>query len=168
MDRLLNTSRLARDEGLRVEIVSGGGTGTFDITGALEGMTEIQAGSYVLMDADYGQLDVPFEQAFWVLGTVISRPTPTRIVADCGHKSVTKDHGLPSLRDIDGGTVVSLNDEHATIRVPHDCRAQIGDQVFMRPTHTDPTVNLHDAFYALEGDRIVDIWPIVGRGYPGE
>ena len=54
------------------------------------------------MDSDYGRLDVPFEQAFWVLGTVVSRPTPTRCVADSGHKATTKDCGHPLVRDIDG------------------------------------------------------------------
>jgi D-serine deaminase-like pyridoxal phosphate-dependent protein len=162
---LVESAAMLRASGLPCELVSAGGTGTYDISGRVTGITEIQAGSYVLMDTDYGQLDVPFEQAFWVLGTVISRPEPRRIVVDCGHKSMTRDHGLPSPRDLEGATVVSLNDEHATIAVPSDCHAQIGDQVFMRPSHTDPTINLHDVFYALEGDRVVDVWPIVARGY---
>ena len=119
------------------------------------------------MDTDYGRLDVPFEQAFWVLGTIISRPDPGRCVADCGHKSMTKDHGLPTVRGVDGASVVSLNDEHATIsdsaRVD---RLPIGDRVFLRPSHTDPTINLHDVFYALEGERVVGVWPIAARGYP--
>ena len=165
MAGLVESAAMLRASGLPCELVSAGGTGTYDISGRMSGITEIQAGSYVLMDTDYGQLDVPFEQAFWVLGTVISRPEPRRLVVDCGHKSMTKDHGLPSPRDLDGATVVSLNDEHATLRVPHDSRVQIGDHVFMRPSHTDPTINLHDSFYALEGDRVVDVWPIVARGY---
>ena len=165
MAGLVESAAMLRASGLPCELVSAGGTGTYDISGRMPGITEIQAGSYVLMDTDYGQLDVPFEQAFWVLGTVISRPEPRRLVVDCGHKSMTKDHGLPSPRDLDGATVVSLNDEHATLRVPHDSRVQIGDHVFMRPSHTDPTINLHDSFYALEGDRVVDVWPIVARGY---
>ena len=87
MERLLSTASMARDAGLRVEIVSGGGTGTYDITGALEGMTEIQAGSYVLMDTAYAKLDIPFEKAFTVLGTVLSRPRPEQCAADNGHKA---------------------------------------------------------------------------------
>ena len=165
MAGLVESAAMLRASGLPCELVSAGGTGTYDISGRMSGITEIQAGSYVLMDTEYGQLDIPFEQAFWVLGTVISRPEPRRLVVDCGHKSMTKDHGLPSPRDLDGATVVSLNDEHATLRVPHDSRVQIGDHVFMRPSHTDPTINLHDSFYALEGDRVVDVWPIVARGY---
>ena len=166
MTDLVATARAIRDAGLLCEVVSAGGTGTYDITGRIEGITEIQAGSYVLMDSDYGRLDVPFEQAFWVLGTVVSRPTPTRCVADSGHKSTTKDHGHPLVRDIEGAEVIALNDEHATIGVPSDCRLDVGDRVYLRPSHTDPTINLHDVLYAIEGEHVVDVWPIAARGYP--
>jgi len=166
MGELAATARLLRDAGLPCDIVSAGGTGTYDITGRVEGVTEVQAGSYVLMDRDYGRLALPFEQAFWVLGTVISRSDPTRCVADCGHKAMTKDHGLPTVRDLDGGTVVALNDEHATIALPADASVRIGDRLYLRPSHTDPTINLHDVLYAIEGDRVVDVWPVAARGYP--
>ena len=85
MDRLLSTVRMIRDAGLPCDIVSAGGTGTYDITGRIDGVTEIQAGSYVLMDTAYARLDIPFEQAISLLGTVLSRPSPTVCVADCGH-----------------------------------------------------------------------------------
>jgi D-serine deaminase-like pyridoxal phosphate-dependent protein len=166
MDGLVESARMLQASGLPCDVVSAGGTGTYDISGRMVGISEIQAGSYVLMDTDYGRLDVPFEQAFWVLGTVISRPESTRVVADCGHKSTTKDHGLPRVWHVDGATVVALNDEHATIRCPEGCPLQIGDRVFLQPSHTDPTINLHDALYALEGERVVDVWPITARGYP--
>ena len=166
MAGLVETAALVRAAGLRCDIVSAGGTGTYDISGRIAGITEIQAGSYALMDTDYGRLDVPFEQAFWALGTIISRPDPGRCVADCGHKSMTKDHGLPTVRGIEGASVVSLNDEHATITIPSDSKVAIGDRVFLRPSHTDPTINLHDVFYALEGEKVVGVWPIAARGYP--
>ena len=166
MAGLVETARMFRESDLPCEIVSAGGTGTYDISGRLDGITEIQAGSYVLMDSDYGRLDVPFEQALWVLGTVVSRPEATRCVADCGHKSMTKDHGLPTVRDVDGATVVALNDEHATIAIPSASPIQVGDRIYLRPSHTDPTVNLHDVFFAIEGERVVDVWPITARGYP--
>jgi D-serine deaminase-like pyridoxal phosphate-dependent protein len=166
MTDLVATARAIRDAGLPCEVVSAGGTGTYDITGRIEGVTEVQAGSYVLMDSDYGRLNVPFEQAFWVLGTVVSRPTPTRCVADCGHKATTKDHGHPPVRNIEGAEVVALNDEHATIEVPRDCPLDVGDRVYLRPSHTDPTINLHDVLYAVDGERVVDVWPIAARGYP--
>jgi D-serine deaminase-like pyridoxal phosphate-dependent protein len=166
MEALVATARLLRAAGLPCDVVSAGGTGTYDISGRIEGITEIQAGSYVLMDSDYGRLDVPFEQAFWVLGTVISRPDPRRCVADCGHKAVTKDHGLPTVRGVAGAVVTALNDEHATVALPAESAMQVGDRIYLRPSHTDPTINLHDVLYAIEGDRVVDVWPIAARGYP--
>ena len=165
IEQLAETARLIRADGLPCAIVSCGGTGTYDISSRVDGITEVQPGSYVLMDSDYGRLDLPFEQAFWVLGTIVSRPEPTRCVADAGHKSQTKDHGLPTTPDIAGAEVVSLHDEHATIRIPADSRVRIGDRVRLRPSHTDPTMNLHDAIYAIEGDRVIGVWPVAARGY---
>jgi D-serine deaminase-like pyridoxal phosphate-dependent protein len=154
-----------RGAGLPCEIVSSGGTGTFDISGRFPGVTEVQAGSYALMDTDYRDVGVPFEQAFWVLGTVVSRPTATRCVADCGHKSATKDHTLPSVDGIAGARVTAFNDEHAVIAIPQDATLAIGDRVRLIPSHTDPTINLHDAMFVVAGDRVIDVWPIAARGY---
>ena len=165
MDALVSTADLLRRAHLPCEIVSAGGTGTFDISGRVPGVTEIQAGSYALMDTDYLEVGVGFEQAFWVLGTVISRPDVDRCVVDSGHKSMTKDHGLPSVKGLDGAVVRALNDEHATIDLPAGMKVDVGDRVLMVPSHVDPTVNLHDAFYVLDGDRVVDVWPIAARGY---
>jgi len=165
MHELVETARRIRAGGIPCEIVSSGGTGTYDISGRVDGVTEIQAGSYALMDTDYGSVGVPFEQAFFVLGTIVSRPSPERCVADCGHKSMTKDHGHPSVKGVDGATVTALNDEHAVIAVPASCTLSIGDRVQLIPSHTDPTANLHDVFYAVEGERVVDVWSIAARGY---
>ena len=162
---LVDTAGQIRAAGLPCEIVSSGGTGTYDISGRVSGVTEIQAGSYALMDTDYGTVGVPFEQAFFVLGTIVSRPVPERCVADCGHKSMTKDHGHPSVKGVAGATVTALNDEHAVIAVPGSSTLAVGDRVQLIPSHTDPTVNLHDVFYAIDGDRVVDVWPIAARGY---
>ena len=165
MQGLVDTAAQLRRAGLPCEIVSGGGTGTFDISGRVPGVTEIQAGSYALMDTDYGDVGVPFEQAFFVLGTVVSRPAPDRCVADAGHKSTTKDHGLPRVHGVEGATVTSLNDEHATIAIPPAAPIRIGDRIRLVPSHTDPTMNLHDVVYAFDGDRVIDVWPIEARGY---
>ena len=163
MRQLVATAALLLRAGLRCDVVSGGGTGTFDISGGTAGVTEIQAGSYALMDTDYRDTGVPFEQAFWVLGTVISR-SAGRCVADAGHKSLTTDHGNPSVHGIDGAVVTALNDEHAVIALPSDASVAIGDRLRLIPSHTDPTVNLHDVFYAIDGERVVAEWPIA-RGY---
>jgi D-serine deaminase-like pyridoxal phosphate-dependent protein len=165
MASLVETAAQIRAAGLPCGIVSAGGTGTYDISGRVAGVTEIQAGSYALMDTDYGDVGVPFEQAFFVLGTIVSRPAADRCVADAGHKSTTKDHGLPRLHGIDGATVTSLNDEHVTIAMPPDCTLRVGDRVRLVPSHTDPTMNLHDVLYVFEDERVVDLWSISARGY---
>ncbi|MGB2694026.1 MAG: DSD1 family PLP-dependent enzyme [Dehalococcoidia bacterium] len=166
MDRLLSSVRLVREAGVRCDTVSAGGTGTFDITGRMEGITEIQAGSYALMDTAYGKLDIPFELAFVVLGTVLSRPRPERCVTDAGHKACTMDHGNPSVKDIEGASVLFLSDEHATITLPAESSVAVGDRIALWPSHIDPTINLHDVMYAVEGDEVVEVWPIAARGYP--
>jgi D-serine deaminase-like pyridoxal phosphate-dependent protein len=117
------------------------------------------------MDTEYAKLGLPFEHALFVLGTVISRPVPDRCVADSGHKSCTKDHGNPSVKGIPGASVLALNDEHATIALPPGCALSIGDRIQLLPSHIDPTMNLHDVLYALEGDIVVGVWPIAARGY---
>ncbi|TMB99628.1 MAG: DSD1 family PLP-dependent enzyme [Chloroflexi bacterium] len=163
--RLLVSVTAVSDAGLPCEIVSAGGTGTYDITGRMEGVTEIQAGSYVLMDTEYAKQDLPFAKAFWVLGTVISRPGATTVTADCGHKSCTQDHGMPQVKDLPGATVMFLADEHAMIGVPPGCSLGPGDRVALWPSHIDPTINLHDMIYVAEGEHVVDVWPVAARGY---
>ena len=166
MQGLVHTANEFRATGFPCDVVSGGGTGTYDISGRVEGVTEIQAGSYALMDTDYSSVGVPFEAAFSVLGTVISRPSRERCVADCGHKASSMDHGFPTVRGIDGAVVTALNDEHATIALPAGADIAVGDLIELLPSHTDPTINLHDAFYVVDGDRVIDIWHIGARGYP--
>jgi D-serine deaminase-like pyridoxal phosphate-dependent protein len=165
MERLTASVEAIRGAGLPCEIVSAGGTGTYDITGRVPGVTEIQAGSYVLMDTAYAKLDIPFEHALWVLGTVVSRPSQGFCVLDSGHKSCTEDHGNPSVRDIEGAGVLFLSDEHASITLPADSPLKIGDRVQLVPSHIDPTINLHDVIYALDGQTVAEVWPITARGY---
>jgi D-serine deaminase-like pyridoxal phosphate-dependent protein len=165
MDRLLASMRLVREAGLPCEIVSAGGTGTYDITGRMEGITEIQAGSYVLMDTAYAKLDIPFEQAFSILTTVLSRPRPEQCATDGGLKACAVDHGNPSVKDIEGASVLFLSDEHASIALPPESAIAVGDRIELWPSHIDPTINLHDALYALAGKDVVEVWPVAARGY---
>lgn len=168
MATLTSTAQAVKAAGLPCDIVSAGGTGTCDITGRVDGVTEVQAGSYVLMDTAYARLGLPFRQAFYILATVISRPTPTMCVADCGLKAATEDHGNPAVADVAGASVLFLSDEHATITVPPESALQPGDRIRLWPSHIDPTINLHDALFVADGERIVDVWPIAARGYAEE
>lgn len=142
-------------------IVSAGGTGTFDLHGAT-GVTEVQAGSYVLMDTNYGRQGLPFEQALFVLGTVIS-VSDGWAVADVGLKSLGMDHGNPS---VDGATVWFCSDEHVTYQPAEDGdRPTVGERVRVIPAHVDPTMAMHDAAWIVRGDEVVDRWPIDLRGW---
>jgi D-threonine aldolase len=166
MEGLAWTVRMFRDRGLPTDVVSAGGTGSYDISSQFPEVSEIQAGSYVLMDTDYASQLLPFEHALAVLGGVISRPTAERCVADCGHKACTKDHGHPTVKDPAGASVLALNDEHAIISLPPGCTLDVGGRIQLLPSHIDPTMNLHDVVYALDGDAVVGVWAIEARGYP--
>ncbi len=140
------------------EIVSAGGTGTFDLHGGT-GITELQAGSYALMDTHYGQQGLPFEQALLVLGTVIS-VSDDWSVADVGLKSLGMDHGNPTVVD---GKVWFCSDEHLTYRPIEP--AKVGDRVSVIPAHVDPTVAMHEEAWIVRDDEVIDRWPIDLRGW---
>ncbi|MGI8691348.1 MAG: alanine racemase [Geodermatophilaceae bacterium] len=138
------------------ELISAGGTGTYAVN---TWATEIQAGSYALMDTAYGALDLPFAQALSVLATVVS-VSPGWAVADVGLKSLGMDHGNPSIH---GATVWFCSDEHTTFAP--DEPVHVGDRIRVLPAHIDPTVALHEAMYVVAGDTVVDRWPVDLRGW---
>jgi D-serine deaminase-like pyridoxal phosphate-dependent protein len=138
------------------DIVSAGGTGTFDIN---TWANEIQAGSYALMDTAYGKLDLPFRQALWVWSTVLS-VSPAFAVADCGLKSLGMDHGNPT---IEGGAVWFCSDEHTTFAAERPL--SVGDRVRVVPAHIDPTVAYHDRMHVVAGERVLESWPVDLRGW---
>jgi D-threonine aldolase len=140
------------------DIVSAGGTGTYDLHGST-GVTEVQAGSYALMDTHYGRLGLPFQQAVFVIGTVIS-VSPDWAVADVGLKALGMDHGDPS---IEGAAVWFCSDEHVTFAPAEPLRA--GDRIRVTPAHVDPTMAMHEAAWVVRGDEVLDRWPIDLRGW---
>ncbi|RIK09562.1 MAG: alanine racemase [Acidobacteria bacterium] len=164
MQVLLDAKALIEESGIEVQIVSGGGTGTYRITGMIDGITEIQAGSYALMDDAYLDLELGFDRAAWVMTTVISRPSPHLAVADGGLKAFAMDHGNPKVIGPGQGDVMFLSDEHATLRVDEG-DFPLGSKANLSIAHIDPTVNFHDEFWVLSGDEVVARWPIEARGY---
>ncbi|HLG93127.1 MAG TPA: alanine racemase [Acidimicrobiales bacterium] len=138
------------------EVISAGGTGTFDIN---RWATEIQAGSYALMDTAYARLDLPFRLALSVLATVISTSRDWA-VADCGLKALGMDHGNPA---IEGAEVLFCSDEHVTFVASHPPR--VGDRVRVLPAHVDPTVAYHERLHLVEGDQVLESWPVDMRGW---
>ena len=147
--------------GLPCPVVSGGGTGTLDMAGAAGALTEVQAGSYVLMDATYSRLGLPFEQALFCRTTVVSRGGE-HLVLDAGFKALSAEYGMPAAVEA-GAEVTSLADEHATITVAVGSALAVGDATLLVPAHVDPTVNLHPTLFAVAPDGAVDAWPVDGR-----
>ncbi|MEO5722838.1 MAG: alanine racemase [Ilumatobacteraceae bacterium] len=139
------------------DLVTSGGTGTYDLHPQ---SIEVQAGSYALMDTQYGALHLPFRQAAFVLGTTIAS-NPRYAVADVGLKALGMDHGNPS---IDGADVLFCSDEHITF-VPHVGVATVGDRVSVTPAHIDPTMAMHETAWLVRGEEILDRWPIDLRGW---
>lgn len=142
------------DDGL----VSAGGTGTYDLN---TWANEIQAGSYALMDTAYGKLDLPFRQALTVLATVVS-VSDGWVVADCGLKAFGMDHGNPT---VPGGTVWFCSDEHLTFAPDEAGSLRVGGRVRVVPAHVDPTVAYHEHMYVVEGDEVVETWPVDLRNW---
>lgn len=137
------------------DIVSAGGTGTFDLH-EHTGVTEVQAGSYALLDTHYGSLGLPFVQAAFVVGTVISSQSEWA-VADVGLKALGMDHGNPS---VIGGSVWFCSDEHVVFSRDPDRPVAVGDRVRVVPAHIDPTMAMHEVAWLVRDDEVLDRWPI--------
>jgi len=154
MDLLLNAHN---DVG--GEVVSGGGTGTYDLN---TWVTELQAGSYALMDTAYGAVGLPFRQALFIEATVISVSPGGWAVADCGLKALGMDHGDPS---IEGASVWFCSDEHLTFS--RDPLPLVGARVRVTPAHVDPTVAYHERMHLLasDGEHVAETWTVDLRGW---
>jgi D-serine deaminase-like pyridoxal phosphate-dependent protein len=165
MNALVSTSDLIRGAGIPVEIVSAGGTGTYDITGDNPGVTEVEAGSYVFMDIKYNQLGLDFKQSLTLLAMVTSVQAAGRSIIDAGLKVLTTDNGIPELITPDGLKLLNLNEEHGIVWVDSEkVQPEVGMYVEIIPSHACTTVNLHDRYYIIQDDLLVDIWEISGRG----
>lgn len=152
--------------GLSCDVVAGAGTGSFENELASGVYNELQCGSYVFMDVDYGrnQTDRPFGNALFVLTTVISAAAPGRAVCDAGLKALSVDSGLPMVHEQAGVTYAKISDEHGTLDVSPNGKVVVGDRLKLIPGHCDPTVNLHDWLIACRDGKVEAVWK-VARGW---
>ncbi|HLO96728.1 MAG TPA: DSD1 family PLP-dependent enzyme [Burkholderiaceae bacterium] len=164
-----------QDRGVACETVTGGGTGSAVFDLGLGLYTELQPGSYVFMDADYGRNEVPdpglrFEHSLLLASTVMSEGTGDRAVLDAGLKSLSAESGMPWVWEGSGPSerwdYVSANDEHGILqcRTPGGAKPPLGEQLLLVPGHCDPTLNLHGELVAHRGGRVEALWPIEARG----
>ena len=156
--------------GIRCEVVSGGGTGTYDLEAASAVYNEIQPGTYVFMDADYlanrDRLGGPFrdfEVSLYVLATVMSR-RPGIAIVDAGLKAVSLGNGLPLVK---GGKALYTRfaDEHGVLAPSEGPLPPLGSQVHLIPVNCDPTVNLYDHLIGVRNGVVEAVWPVDARGY---
>jgi D-serine deaminase-like pyridoxal phosphate-dependent protein len=155
-------ARLER-EGVPVEIVSAGATGTYSSSGSYPGVTEVQAGSYLLMDTNYRQTCTDFDLTLTVLATVISKSGGERVVVDAGLKTLSCERGLPALKDLDGLTVNRLNAEHGILDLQESSSpVQIGDKIEFWVRYSDATINLHERMYGIRNGQVEEIFHLCG------
>lgn len=163
MSLAVETRRLLESAGIPVACLSGCSSATYDCTGVLDGVDEIQAGTYVTMDRQYRKLAPEFENAMSLLVRVISTPAAGRAVVDVGVKGGGGEFGVPEIRDYPEVQVpFFMAEEHTVILNAPDWR--IGTPLHMIPSHACTTCNLHREFVIHQGGRVVDIWPIEGSG----
>ena len=162
-----------RADGLAPEIVSGGGTGTFDIDPGGGVFTELQAGSYPFMDREYLEIDMtsgrssPFVASLFVQASVVSANREGFAVVNAGYKSFATEGGMPRVvvPRLANATYKLMGDEHGGIQYdPGSGTLKVGDAVEFLTPHCDPTINLYDRYHCMRGDTLVEIWPVDARG----
>lgn len=159
--------------GLRCDWITGSGTGTYLLEAASGVYTELQAGSYIFMDVDYGRNFNAdgrpyrdFRNSLFVYATVMSRPTHDAAVLDAGLKASSFDSGPPALSELPDAEWVGGGDEHFNVRTPEvEFPYSLGEKVKLIPGHCDPTANMYDWYVGYRNDRIEAIWPVAARGF---
>ena len=161
-----------RAEGLECAIVGGGGTGSYRFESASGVYNELQCGSYAFMDADYGRIrdgngrrydEGEWENALFVLTSVMSHASPDRAIVDAGLKAMAVDSGLPLVFGRDDVEYVKCSDEHGVVMDP-DGKLKVNDRLKLVPGHCDPTCNLHDWYVGLRAGKVETLWPVSARG----
>lgn len=159
-------------EGLECDIVGGGGTGSYYFESASNVFNELQCGSYAFMDADYGRIldengnridDGEWENALFILTTVMSHAKSDKAIVDAGLKAQSVDSGLPFVYGRDDVKYVKCSDEHGVV-ADEDGVLNVNDKLRLVPGHCDPTCNVHDWYVGVRGGKVESVWPVSARG----
>lgn len=159
---LVDAAAMLEGVAIPAQVVSTGGTGTYSVSGEFPGITDIQAGSYLLMDTIYMNRGTTFTRSLTVLATVISTRGSDHAVLDCGVKAISGERGLPMLKDRPGTQLRALHAEHALIAIEPGSPAQleVGRKVEIWAPYSDATVNLHSCFYGVRNGEVEEIYRI--------
>jgi 3-hydroxy-D-aspartate aldolase len=159
-------------EGLDCDIVGGGGTGSYYFESTSGVYNELQCGSYAFMDADYGRIldqdgkridQGEWENALFILTSVMSHAKPDKAIVDAGLKAQSVDSGLPVVYGRDDVKYVKCSDEHGVVADPEGV-LKVGDKLKLVPGHCDPTCNVHDWYVGVRGGKVETVWPVSARG----
>jgi D-serine deaminase-like pyridoxal phosphate-dependent protein len=162
MQQLVGSRRLIEKAGISVEVVTGGGTGTWEFVAGFPGITEIQPGSFVIMDCAYNAVRPEFGCALSIRAAVISR-RPGHYVLDAGSKAISRDFGTPVIKGHPQDQVLKLSEEHTRVE-SQDSSVQVGAVREVIPAHCCATMNLHRTCVAVRQGRIEAVWPIEASG----
>lgn len=174
MGKAVDTRRLIEKSGIACPLVTGGSTGTYNIDSDIDGVTEIQPGSFMFMDTDYNRIGGSdgnpvyrdFKNALFVATTVISKPDDQTAIVDGGFKAFATDRSFPP--EMRTGTAIPYSwagDEHGRLNLQNaPSPVKLGDRLEFIVPHCDPTVNLYDRMFVLRGDNVEAVWPITARG----
>ena len=164
MKNLTETADMMRKAGLDVQIVSTAGSGTAKIAGAYPGITEVQAGTFLVMDTAYKAAGAEYDFALTVLSTIISQPNPQTVIIDAGLKTLSTDMGMAQAKGYDA-EYYRPSEEHGRLKLNDPAiDLKVGDKVELIPSHCCTTINLHDRYYAVRNGKLEAIWPISARG----
>jgi D-serine deaminase-like pyridoxal phosphate-dependent protein len=159
---LVDSAALIESAGITVSIVSTGGTGTHAVSGEYPGISEIQAGSYLLMDTLYVERGTTFQRSLTVLATVISTRGSTHAVIDCGMKAISGERGLPIVKDFPGVRLKALHAEHGLLELEANMAIalEVGQKIELWVRYSDATVNLHSSLYGVRHGQIEEVFKI--------
>jgi D-serine deaminase-like pyridoxal phosphate-dependent protein len=174
MSCAVETRRLLEAHGIECPLVTGGSTGTYNIDSGIDGVTELQPGSFLFMDMDYRRIGGKdgdavyrdFEPSLSVLTTVVSKPSKDLAIVDGGYKAFSTDRSFPpKAKTVRGLAYAWGGDEHGKLNLSGaDGPVNVGDRIEFLAPHCDPTVNLYDRIFGLRGDRVESVWRIAARG----
>jgi D-serine deaminase-like pyridoxal phosphate-dependent protein len=160
---LVQTKKMLDAAAIPADTVSTGGTGTYAVCGSYPGITEVQAGSYLLMDTQYRDRGAPFRRALTILASVISTRGANHAVIDCGLKELSAERGLSELKDLPGATLKALHAEHGLLQLDTNSGPplEVGQKIELWVQYGDATVNLHTSLYGVRNGQTEEVFPII-------
>ncbi len=160
---LVQTKAMLDAAGIPTDTVSTGGTGTYAVCGSYPGITEVQAGSYLLMDTQYRDRGAPFRRALTILASVISTRGSSHAVIDCGLKELSAERGLSEVKDLPGVTLKALHAEHGLLELNTNSGPplEVGQKIELWVQYGDATVNLHTSLYGVRNGQTEEVFAII-------